>query len=218
MEWVSWAEAARITGVPVHRVEWWKRAKGVSIIAPRTRCDPRCGGLPSKSSVAGTTHAKPHAGSDAKRSVREGKPSERRPCRMVLDNGRAGCSQGGPVQQDPDQTSQAARRRPTRPAVVDPRGGRDDSPPTAPRNGRGRPRRQKLGLPPRGSKDHRLRRQHSAHLRQAGRHRATECAAQPALTQSPLGRQLRQPMASKTRLPRNPGRPISVDRCTTRGT
>ena len=125
MEWVSWAEAARITGVPVHRVEWWKRAKGVSIIAPRTRCDPRCGGLPSKSSVAGTTHAKPHAGSDAKRSVREGKPSERRPCRMVLDNGR-GCSQGGPVQQDPDQTSQAARRRPTRPAVVDPRGGRDE--------------------------------------------------------------------------------------------
>jgi hypothetical protein len=24
-EWVSWAEAARLTGLPVHRVEWWKR-------------------------------------------------------------------------------------------------------------------------------------------------------------------------------------------------
>ena len=23
-EWVSWAEAARITGLPVHRIEWWK--------------------------------------------------------------------------------------------------------------------------------------------------------------------------------------------------
>ena len=25
LEWVSWAQAARITGLPVHRVEWWKR-------------------------------------------------------------------------------------------------------------------------------------------------------------------------------------------------
>ena len=24
-EWVSWAEAARITRLPVHRIEWWKR-------------------------------------------------------------------------------------------------------------------------------------------------------------------------------------------------
>ena len=24
-EWVSWAEAARITGLPVHVIEWWKR-------------------------------------------------------------------------------------------------------------------------------------------------------------------------------------------------
>ena len=24
-EWVSWAEAARLLGLPVHRVEWWKR-------------------------------------------------------------------------------------------------------------------------------------------------------------------------------------------------
>ena len=24
-EWVSWAEAARLISLPVHRVEWWKR-------------------------------------------------------------------------------------------------------------------------------------------------------------------------------------------------
>ena len=24
-EWISWAEAAQITGVPVHVIEWWKR-------------------------------------------------------------------------------------------------------------------------------------------------------------------------------------------------
>lgn len=24
-EWVSWAEAARIIGIPVHVIEWWKR-------------------------------------------------------------------------------------------------------------------------------------------------------------------------------------------------
>lgn len=24
-DWISWAEAARLTGIPVHVIEWWKR-------------------------------------------------------------------------------------------------------------------------------------------------------------------------------------------------
>jgi hypothetical protein len=74
-EWVSWAEAAHLLGLPVHR---WSGGsdRDASSIAPRTRSAPHCDAPPSRSLDAGTTPVTTTGGRDAKRNFPPREPRE----------------------------------------------------------------------------------------------------------------------------------------------
>ena len=81
-EWVSWAEAAQITGVPVHVIEWWKR-QGRIEHRPEDKMRPTLRRSSVEEFGRWYTHVRPNAATDeeAKLAARaaccaNGRPSQ----------------------------------------------------------------------------------------------------------------------------------------------